>query len=49
MFDWFTKIADRVDANWDAIVPKAARVMGWICIVVAIIFAVIAYRRFISM
>lgn len=49
MFDWINAIVDKVNANWDSIVPRIARLLGWICIAFAIVFAVITYRKFISM
>lgn len=49
MFDWINGIVDKVNTNWDSLVPRVARLLGWICIVFALVFAVITYRKFISM
>lgn len=49
MLDRLFSFFDRIGSERDKIIPNVARILGWICFVFALVYAIIAYRQFMSM
>lgn len=39
----------KLDSDKDRLFPNIARILGWLCIAFAVVFAIITYKQFMSM